>query len=516
MLMVVLGLLAGFSSSVCLSAPSEQRISERVAVVTELPLAVDVIYWEISLQTDLASNRLKVKATCTLQNKGQVPVDNLDFDILAREKFYAVQVEIARIARLIGGKEVEAKFKRSMEQKPEDPSQAGTRKYPVVTRVSLSPVLKEGEECRLVFDYTITCLDITKKRNCNLIWELEQGKKETCLITDFAWFPKLTADVPKRLELGKKNFFLRWPKPAWQVTLTHPVGLEGMVIDGKLRKSERVGEQVISQWRSIIGGRPQVFIGPSERVEKKGEAVTVVFLLPKGKYDPEFVDEIGDVSIQAYQAYMDWFGPLDGNEIRVVATSGIGSAHGAFLGMTATVSYFQGMSISQTVPDELVLAHELAHSWWGCSVSSCGRGTKFLRESLANFSTWHLAREHYGRDLFKFYLDKYIFAVGREKKPLFNADSDEEEFAYTKGAVVLDILRQEMGDEVFFRVLKEFARRYRNGHATFIDFVSLWKRPRDVYRLCVSMQRGFAEGLDALLLPMVLWDGMPGISFGRV
>jgi tetratricopeptide (TPR) repeat protein len=30
-----------------------------------------------------------------------------------------------------------------------------------------------------------------------------------------------------------------------------------------------------------------------------------------------------------------------------------------------------------------------------------------------------------------------------------------------------------MGDEVFFRMLKEFARRYKNAHATFIDFVSL-------------------------------------------
>jgi len=115
----------------------------------------------------------------------------------------------------------------------------------------------------------------------------------------------------------------------------------------------------------------------------------------------------------------------------------------------------------------------MAHAWWGGSVTSYGRGTKFLRESLANFSTWHLARERYGRDLFKFYLDNYIFARGRANKPLFNAESDEQKFAYTKGAIVLDILRQEMGDEVFFKTLKEFARRYRNGYATFIDFVSL-------------------------------------------
>ena len=83
MLMVVFGLLFGVSSSVCLNAPSEYKISDEVAVVTELsPPAVEITDWDISLQTDLPNNRLRVQASCTVQNKGSAPVDRLDFDLL--------------------------------------------------------------------------------------------------------------------------------------------------------------------------------------------------------------------------------------------------------------------------------------------------------------------------------------------------------------------------------------------------------------------------------------------------
>ena len=480
MFIVVFGLLAGVSSSVCLSAPSEHKISEEVAVVTELPPpAVEITDWDIALQTDFPNNRLKIQASCTVRNKGNAPVDRLDFDLLGAEEFYGVEVEIAKIARLIGAKDAELKSRRFMEHVPKDPSQARTHDYPEVTRVFLSPILTEGGKCRLVFDYAITCVDVKKRRHYNLIWEPEEGMKETCLMADFSWYPRLMAAGPEeRREMEppwrRRNFFARGSRAAWRVTLTHPAGLEGVVIEGKLEKIRHVGEQMVSQWRSIVGSGPQLFIGPAERIEKKGEGVSVVFFLAEGKYNPEFVDAVADLVLHAYPVFTDWFGPLESNEIRIVANSGIRGGHGAFMGMLSPISYFQ-MDKSERLTESgkfftQMPVHELAHSWWG---DSYGRGTKFLRESLANFATWHLNRQYYGGDIFKFNLDHNIFELGRGKKPLFNAKSDEQEFSYRKGPIVLDILRREMGDDVFFRTLKEFALRYKNSHATFIDFVSV-------------------------------------------
>jgi hypothetical protein len=103
-LIIIFGLSGGIFSSVCLGIASEEKISEQVAVVTKLPLAaVEITYWDIALQTDLPDNRLKIKASCALQNKGKTPMVRLDFDLLGAEKFYGVEVEIASIVRLIGG-----------------------------------------------------------------------------------------------------------------------------------------------------------------------------------------------------------------------------------------------------------------------------------------------------------------------------------------------------------------------------------------------------------------------------
>lgn len=231
-----------------------------------------------------------------------------------------------------------------------------------------------------------------------------------------------------------------------------------MIIDGKLQKAERLGGEILSEWKSIVGGSPQVYIGPAERVERKQDGVTVVFLLPKDRYNSEYVEAVGDLLIHAYRVYTDWFGTLGGNEIHIVAPSGISGGHGGFLGMTVEASEFQKKKSDHLTESGRFFAqtpvHELAHSWWGDSVSSYGRGTKFLREGLANFSAWHLAREYHGLDLFSPALQR-LLSRGVGGKPLFNVESDEERFAYEKGPMVFDVLRQEMGDEVFLRTLQE-------------------------------------------------------------
>jgi len=310
-------------------------------VVTGLPLTAEILDWDIALQTDLANNRLAIQAACTIRNAGSAPVDRLDFDLLAAEKFYGLHVEIAKITGLVADRKVDLAFSRAADQPQNQGSEQGTHECPLVTRVTLPAALAPGENCRLAFDYTLTCTNITEKRHYNPIWEPEEGKKEVCLIADFTWFPDLAGDMHKRIELAsKKNFFLCGSKPAWRVTLTHPAQLEGMVIDGKLQKSTQAGSQAVSQWKSIVGGKPQIFIGPADRIERKGDKATVVFLLPKGKYNREFVDAVADLLIDAYSAYTDWFGPMEGNEIHIVSPAGIRGGHGAFLGMTIDASYF--------------------------------------------------------------------------------------------------------------------------------------------------------------------------------
>jgi hypothetical protein len=97
---------------------------------------------------------------------------------------------------------------------------------------------------------------------------------------------------------------------------------------------------------------------------------------------------------------------------------------------------------------------------------------KFLRESLANFSTWSLIEKVFARDRFQEWMGR-LFRKGTHNAPLFHADAGDKKAAYRKGPIVLKILSSEMGEDVFLRALKEFSISYKDDHVTLSDFVDV-------------------------------------------
>ena len=420
---------------------------------------LEITSYDVFLSPDFDKNALHCRVVCIIRNNGLLPVEQVDFDLFAREKFYGVEVQIADVSQLIEGKTIPQRFSHS-------------EKAPKITRVTLSPSLEKGVEVKMQFDYTFREIDATRQDlPYRIIAELPNGEKEICLLSDFAWLPQILMDYEKLMEMYQRNFFPKTPKPTWNVSITVPIGYEAVVLDGRFVEVEQRGEEMISQWESRAPGFPQVMIGNFDRVVVSRPDASVVFFLPKGSYLNDTVEAKGDFLIRAYRFYSDLFGSLNGDEIHIGASSADMGRHGAYLGMTLDVPYLNWQTRREY--DEL-LAHELSHSWWGNSVSSYGRGTKFLRESMANFSAWHLARELFGTDKFADYRAR-LFMSGDAKNPLFlrNPDRDDVDLAYSKGALILDILRSEMGDELFFQCLKTFAAKFKDSHATFSDFVSV-------------------------------------------
>jgi hypothetical protein len=281
------------------------------------------------------------------------------------------------------------------------------------------------------------------------------------------------ADFNRQREADERNFFARTTKPTWTIQLSHPSNYASLVVDGSLEKTEKRGDRVRSQWRWRAKGLPQLLIGNSERVEVKGREASAVFLLPRGGYDRDVVEAMGNFFIRAYGFYVKLFGPLAGDEIHIAASSAGMGGHGAMLGVFLDAATFRRKTAGTPPPDfDEVAAHELAHSWWGISVSSYGRGTKFLREAFCNFATFRLAGQEFGLDKFA-ETRAILFYRGMAGNRLFERTRDNANLAYTKGALVLDMLREEMGDGVFFEVLSAFASKDKDAHATFTDFVSL-------------------------------------------
>lgn len=111
-------------------------------------------------------------------------------------------------------------------------------------------------------------------------------------------------------------------------------------------------------------------------------------------------------------------------------------------------------------------AHEVAHQWWYGVVGSDAYNQPWLDESLTNWSSAFYIDETLGQEAGLMARDLFISVPYR--MTLENGDTrldqnvesfNDEQYGsvvYGKGALMYDVLRQELGDEKFF----EFLRRY--------------------------------------------------------
>ncbi|NUR87509.1 MAG: M1 family metallopeptidase [Nonomuraea sp.] len=128
-------------------------------------------------------------------------------------------------------------------------------------------------------------------------------------------------------------------------------------------------------------------------------------------------------------------------------------------------------------PDESIIAHELAHQWFGDSVSIKRWKDLWLNEGFATYAEW-LWAEHKGTntadDIFKSYMERPASDAMWKYPPGVAKPSDLfNESVYTRGGMALHALRKEIGDATFFKLLKTWTARYRYGNATTAQFVAM-------------------------------------------
>jgi aminopeptidase N len=125
---------------------------------------------------------------------------------------------------------------------------------------------------------------------------------------------------------------------------------------------------------------------------------------------------------------------------------------------------------------ENLIAHELAHQWWGDLVTCVDWSHAWLNEGFATYfeTIW---REHgeskpdadYGRliDQEAYFQEKYRRSLVERKyeEPIELFDRHQ----YEKGACVLHMIRRELGDEGFFRVLQRYGTKHRGGNVETND-----------------------------------------------
>jgi len=127
---------------------------------------------------------------------------------------------------------------------------------------------------------------------------------------------------------------------------------------------------------------------------------------------------------------------------------------------------------------ESVIAHEIAHQWFGDSVTESTWADLWLSEGFATYFAALFIQKYDGQQVFDAYMkDAGEAAFKFEKKTLIPIHDHETDKLfdllnannYQKGAWVLHMLRSRLGDDVFFRGIKTYYEKHKEGTASTED-----------------------------------------------
>ncbi|GII86042.1 metallopeptidase [Sphaerisporangium siamense] len=127
-------------------------------------------------------------------------------------------------------------------------------------------------------------------------------------------------------------------------------------------------------------------------------------------------------------------------------------------------------------PDQSIIAHELAHQWFGDSLSITRWKDLWLNEGFATYAEWLWTEQNGGPTAAKTFEDYYAaknspmwrYPPGvAQRHDLFNTS------VYIRGAMTLQVLRDRIGDKTFFDLIRTWTSQHKYGSVTTADFIKL-------------------------------------------
>jgi aminopeptidase N len=144
----------------------------------------------------------------------------------------------------------------------------------------------------------------------------------------------------------------------------------------------------------------------------------------------------------------------------------------------ALESQTKSMYDVNTAPSASTVVHEISHQWFGDAVTLAFWPDIWLNEGFAAWSEWVYDEFHGGPTAAETFDE--VFAAFDEWDPAPAALPGPEVLfsnpPYDRGAMTLQALREKIGDEDFFRLLRRWYKHNRYGNVTTAQFIATAER----------------------------------------
>ncbi|HKV35019.1 MAG TPA: M1 family metallopeptidase [Pyrinomonadaceae bacterium] len=273
--------------------------------------------------------------------------------------------------------------------------------------------------------------------------------------------------------------------PADKATLTMKLILPATltaVANGELvSQREQPDNKRISEWRQKNPIPTYIFgfaVGPFRTVKQRHRNVELQYLITNYsdtearrifRDTPDMLDFFEDRAGVKY---------ADKTYTQVLAAGGVEQEMSSFTGLKE--SY--GKQVLDNEQDVWLGAHEFAHQWWGNMVTCRDWNHFWLNEGVATFIAAAYLEHRFGRAAYLKEIETYranyekVRAAGKDKSLVFpdwlRPTREDRTLVYDKGAYVLHLLREEIGERDFWRGLQIFTRRYFGKSVVTTDFVA--------------------------------------------
>jgi len=267
-------------------------------------------------------------------------------------------------------------------------------------------------------------------------------------------------------------------KATLSLTLTVPEKLTA-IANGKLVSTTRVGNTQKSVWEQKAPIPTYIFgfsIGPFRTLRETRRGVELQYLITS------FSDQEARKIFRDTPDMLDFFESragvryADKTYSQVLAAGGVEQEMSSFTAMNEAY----GKKLLANEQELWLGAHEFAHQWWGNMITCRDWNHFWLNEGIATFMAAAYIEHRFGRDAYLTEIETYrsnyekVRAAGKDKSLVFpdwlHPTREDRTLVYDKGAYVMHLLREEMGDRAFWNGLKIYTRRFFGKSVVTSDF----------------------------------------------